>query len=144
MKLLIASITFADPNTALVAAAIGVLLIAVEFCFPGAVIPASVGGALLLIGLWHLSQQPLRARAAAGALLALTILAAAGWFAPAAWRWAGLAAGAALLGGSLWRLAADIQWQIAAVIATILSPILVRLLSLAAVAHRHKMDIATP
>lgn len=99
---------------------------------------------MLLIGLWYLGQQPLSARAATGAILALAILAVAGWFAPATWRWAAMALGAALLGGSLWRLAADIQWQIAAIIATVLSPILVRLLSLAALAQRNKMDFASP
>ena len=40
-----------DPNIALATAIGGLVLVYIEFCFPGLVIPASLGGALILVAL---------------------------------------------------------------------------------------------
>ena len=50
--------TLADPNIALAIALSGLLLIYVEFCFPGMVLPASLGGSLLLIAIAGLAAHP--------------------------------------------------------------------------------------
>lgn len=46
----------ANPNIALLAAALGLLLIYVEFCRPGRVIPGVAGGVLLLVGIASIAR----------------------------------------------------------------------------------------
>ncbi len=50
----------ADPNVAFLLAMIGVLGVYWELCAPGSVLPGSLGGVLLLVGVFGLSRQPLR------------------------------------------------------------------------------------
>lgn len=70
----------AHPVVALGLAGAGELLLAVEFCRPGAVLPGVGGLFLLLLGAYAVSQQPLRGWPAAS-----VVLASAGVLAP--WRW---------------------------------------------------------
>ena len=47
-----------NPNIALANFIAGLLLIYVEFCFPGSVVPASIGGAMILLSLAGFMEQP--------------------------------------------------------------------------------------
>lgn len=51
----------ADPNVAFLMAVIGILGVYWELCAPGSVLPGSLGGVLLLVGVFGLSRQPLKA-----------------------------------------------------------------------------------
>lgn len=68
-----------DAGGALLLAALGVLLICAEFCLPGWVIPGVAGGVCLLCGIFRLSTLGANAGVAAGLLLILILVAAAGY-----------------------------------------------------------------
>ena len=67
----------ATPDAALLGVVAGILLLYAEFNLPGTVLPGCFGALSLMLGLFALSQMPLRAAALGLALagLALTLLA---------------------------------------------------------------------
>jgi len=124
-----------DPNIALALIVIGVLSIYVEFCSPGAVVPAMIGSILVLLGLSSLYRLPLNWWGAALILIGLVLLAlqakVSAYGVPA------LCGAVAMVLGSV-LLADRIHWSTAISLAVPFSCITVTLLSLAERARRNK------
>ena len=87
-----------DPNIALATAVCGLVLVYVEFCFPGLVIPASLGGALLIVSASALSIHPWNWGGVAVAAIGITLLFVEARFQP--YGLAGIAAIVLLLWGA--------------------------------------------
>lgn len=76
----------ASPNLHFLQSVLGLLLIALEFCRPGKVWPAALGGLLFVTGAFCLSQQPLSLPALLALPLAALLLLWLSWRGtPALW-----------------------------------------------------------
>jgi membrane-bound ClpP family serine protease len=77
--------TLLKPNAAFATLLLGLLLVYVEFCLPGSVIPGALGGMLSILALYCLSASPLR-----HAGIALLMLSAILFVATAFWQGRGV------------------------------------------------------
>jgi membrane-bound serine protease (ClpP class) len=133
-------VVLTDPNIAFAALVIGSLLIYVELCAPGRIVPGAVGAILVLLALSALSALPIRWWGAGLLLLAIALFALEARVAMY-----GIPGGIAMVAGAVLLIDSPmpemrIRWWTAVALAIPFAATTARLVSLSARARHNKVD----
>jgi len=124
-----------DPNTALLFFAAGLIGIYAECCFPGIVIPGTVGGVFFLLSIAGFVEMGVRPTAAAMVLAGFLLLAGEAWFQA---RWVLAVAGGVLIATGFIRLHQGMRPVLAASVSIPLAVLTALLFSIAVRASENK------